>query len=291
MQEDKETTSTPTPPSIAKITSEAVDSYLTDNNFVRVSKADIATVKNGGSVSDKTLLGLQSSISERNHGKITKEERGKFEDHFSELTGISKNDGENVFDYTKRTVKSLKSSGSDNTELKEIIARQKKEVEELSKDIESYRNNEKQQGFNAKFSGVFDKSIKKYGEISPQLSKRLKKEFSNKIFADKSDIEGGTVYRKGTKVFDSSANNYTVESLIDAYMSEDGFEIATNKKTEKTGDLQDVNTAVKKDNQNKTSLFQQAQKQAYAEAEKKPMSTIKIQRRAKEILKSLQSSD
>lgn len=279
-----------TPPPQIEINQDHVDGYLTDNNMIAVSKADIAALKNGNSVKDENLTKLIAAVSDRKHGQVTKEEREKVENHFSEISGIARNEGENAFDYMTRGISNLKTKGSDNTEMLTVISKQKKEIETLSNDISTFQTKEKKHCFDNDFSSVFENEVSKY-DVSPQLSKRLKQEFSQSIFNDKTDLEGNTIFRKGKKTHDNSDNSYTVKSLINSYMNDEGFSLKSVEKLEKKGQPHTSDTFVNKDKQEQTSLFQQAALQAQKESEKNPMTTFQRRKRTTEIFEKLKGSE
>jgi len=272
---------------IPQITEELAIDFLKKQNKAIIDVSEIAKIKNGEQSSNDMLNSIVDVVSKNSHGTITKSEREKMENHFKEISGLEKQNGESVFDFMKRGVNSLKGNVSDSKELKGIIESQKSAIEKLNGEISTFKVSTKKASFKSEFTPIFDEELKKY-DIVPQLAKRLRSEISDKIFSDKMEADGSIIYRKGDKIYDADTNPYTQKTLISDYLKAEGFSIVDDKNRKAPGTPIVKNTIVDKDNQNNQTIYQKAMSFALKEAREKGLNTMQRNAIVQEKIKELQ---
>lgn len=285
MSENTDPKPVPTP-APQEITIEQAQEVLKANNFIAISNSDIAAIRNGGEANE-TLKPIVKAVQDVLHPALTKEIKGSLEAHFAELTGLEKNANENVFDFAKRGVTTLKTNSKDSTELMGVVEKLNKEIDGYKTEISNFGIERKKSAFVNDFNGIFDVEIAKYETMKPQLLKRYKKEVAEQVFNSRTEDGDQIVYRKNGALVDSNNQMFTPQSLIADFMKNEGIEVATDIKPVKKGDLQTKNTHIDKDNTVKINLYHKARQKAYEEHKTKPMQEMALLKRVKEIHEDL----
>lgn len=259
-----------------EITAEYINQYAEENNLIVVPKSDFANIISGGEPENALVKKTFSAVKNNYHKATTKEVKSSVENHIFEVTGIAKNENESVFDYSKRVYESKAGDSQDAKDRKAVIDKLKGEIEEYKSAIDGHKKEKAQISFNAEFSPIFEATVSQYGEINPKMKAKLLADFSQKIYSERT-IDGENVeYRKGKRIVDENANEYTPVSLIESYMSEYGYEKSEAKeiKAQKKGAPEVKSTKIDKDNQDAKSLSIQANDNVIASLKGRTVSEI-----------------
>lgn len=271
-----------------EINLEVATKFLESKNYIAISNTDLAKLKNGEAVENSILKDLLGNIETKKFGEATKQIKTRLEQEFNDLTGVPRIDGESYEKYTKRVISELKLSKSDAKELQEVLKSKDSEIEKTKSELTKLQTSLKRKDFESDFSKEFDAKVKKFGEIDPRLAVRLRNEIADKIFAERKETEDGVQYRYNNKLFNEKNQMYTIDTLIDTYMVENGFAEQTTEPAKKKGDANGFQTVVDKDNIPGETLQQKSLR--LAQEQLKQTSGYAVQVLAKEIYAKIKNT-